>query len=77
MWITGCTEIDANTHEIEVERELDDGTTTTEKQTLVRSGDDWKIKPGGNITVDASPGDGGAVTISVTSKAVGELAPKP
>jgi hypothetical protein len=58
------TEIDANTRELQVEREMADGTTRTEAQRLVRVGDEWKVQPGGNLQVMEMPGGGAGVMIN-------------
>ena len=58
------TEIDANTRELQVEREMADGTTRTEAQRLVRVGDEWKMQPGGNLQVMEMPGGGAGVMIN-------------
>lgn len=58
------TEIDANTRELQVEREMADGTTRTETQRLVRVGDEWKVQPGGNVKVMEMPGGGTGVMIN-------------
>lgn len=58
------TEIDANTRELQVEREMADGTTRTEAQRLVRVGDEWKVQPGGNLQVMETPGGGAGVMIN-------------
>jgi hypothetical protein len=57
------TEIDANTRELQVEREMADGTTRTEAQRLVRVGDEWKVQPGGNVQVMEMSGDGAGILI--------------
>ena len=58
------TEIDPNTRELQVEREMADGTTRTETQRVVRVGDEWKVQPGGNVQVMAMPGGGAGVMIN-------------
>ncbi len=55
------TEIDANTRELQVEREFADGTTRTETQRMVRQGDEWKVQPSGNVRVLAMPGGAAGV----------------
>jgi hypothetical protein len=72
--VVSDTEVDPNTHELEVERELADGTTMTEKQTLAKVGDEWKVQPGPNMNVSATPGGGTSVMISIDAKG---SAPKP
>jgi RNA polymerase sigma factor (sigma-70 family) len=65
------TEIDPNTRELQVERELADGTTRTETQRLSRVGDEWKVEPGGNVQVLAVPGGGTGVRITSGSEGAG------
>ncbi len=60
-------EIDPTTHELEVERELPDGSTTTEKHTVTKLGDDWKVQPGGTVEVMAMPGGGTGIRIGIES----------
>jgi RNA polymerase sigma factor (sigma-70 family) len=55
------TEIDANTRELQVEREMADGTTRTETQRMVRVGDEWKVETGGSVRVMTMPGGGSGV----------------
>jgi hypothetical protein len=62
--VVGETEIDPNTRELQVEREMADGTTRTETQRVVRVGDEWKVQPGGNVQVMAMPGGGAGVMIN-------------
>jgi hypothetical protein len=57
------TEIDPNTRELQVERELADGSTRLETQRLSRVGDEWKVQPGGEVQVMAMPGGGTGVMI--------------
>lgn len=61
--VIGETEIDPDTRELQVERELADGTTRTENQRVVRVGDEWKVVPGGNVQVLTTPGGGAGVMI--------------
>ncbi len=62
--VVGETEIDPNTRELQVEREMADGTTRTETQRVVRVGDEWKVQPGGNVQVMAMPGGGAGIMIN-------------
>ena len=69
--VVSDTEIDPNTRELQVERELADGTTRTETQRLARVGDEWKVEPGGNVQVLAMPGGGAGVRITSGDEGTG------
>lgn len=62
--VVGETEIDPNTRELQVEREMADGSTRTETQRVVRVGDEWKVQPGGNVQVMAMPGGGAGIMVN-------------
>lgn len=69
--VVSDTEMDPNTRELQVERELADGSTRTETQRLARVGDEWKVEPGGNVQVLAMPGGGAGVRITSGAEGAG------
>jgi RNA polymerase sigma factor (sigma-70 family) len=56
-------EISPSEQRLQVERELPDGTVTTETQTLTKVGDEWKVQPSGGVQVFAGPNGGAGVFI--------------